>query len=378
MPKKLELTPVHSTSSYKVEIDLDKYTGEGASCTVFLGKRNDLDVIVKKMSSKDLDKIEREQVRYNELTNISRNHTLVAFDIYTDDEGFLYKIQQMNDGKIWDIESFPAKNYTLYDSLLIIKSLLTVVAAYHKNDILLIDISPDNIFIQENEHRVMLFDLDASINMNELRKLKRISSKQFFAPWEVTSFKKNKLGTWSDLYMVANCLYYRLFEQTFDISNHRYLSDINFSQTGKFKDHNQIFGEQKALLIAFFQKALRFEPQDRFQTASQMIEEIDKLIELSKSTYFQVENELPYFKDPYFQGRQAELKFIDDYLENSPIFICGESGAGKTSLAIKYAIEKHEKEESKVIYIPFEDSLFNTICNIDVTNFDYTKKRYEH
>lgn len=374
MPKTLELKPIKSSSSYKVEIYLDKISGTGASCTVFLGKRNSLDVIVKKMASKDLAKIEREQARYNELTNISRNHTLVAFDIYTDDDGFLYKIQQINDGKIWDTEQCPVENYTLYDTLLITKSLLEVVDKFHQNNTLLMDITPDNIFVQENEHRVMLFDLDASVDINGLGKLKRISSKPIFAPWEIASFKKRHIGAWSDLYMVANCLYYRLFEQPFDINNHRYLPDINFSNSGKFKDHNQIFGDQKALLISFFQKALKFEIKDRFQTAGEMLEAVDEIIDTIINPN-RLENNFS-FAPVFTVGRDQNIEDMrKTLLLENVIALNGIGGLGKSHLATYYA-QKYRQDYDAIIKIPYDkESLFSEIIDdsvVEITN--YTKE----
>lgn len=380
MSKTTYLKPLKSETPYEIEVYLDIETGKGGSCTVFLGKRNALDVIIKKMKSKDLLEVEQEQRRYNKLTNIERNHILVSFDIYQDNEGNLYKVQQVNDGKIWLNEHSPMGDSSLCDTLEITKSLLKVVSSYHNNDILLMDISPDNIFVQENENRVMLFDLDASVDINNLKFITFANSKMNFAPYEILDFKRNDIGPWSDLYMVANCLYYRLFSHSFDmtgddgssdtdifLSNYDKLNYINLKNDGKFKDNAEVYSETQNLLIEFFKKAFRLNKRGRFQNAEEMDLAIGNIIYSIKHPH-RIENIFQKTTDKTI-GREKEVEAIRESFSTGyhMTVLTGTGGIGKTSIAHEYA-EKYKSDYDSILQLSYSTSLINTINGVTISN----------
>ena len=63
-----------------------------------------------------------------------------------------------------------------------------------------------------------------------------------------------------------------------------------------------------------------------------------------------------------FKGRQKELEWIGDRFRHrqSPLWITGDGGCGKTSLALQYALE----EDSACLFAPFHEDLFNTIAEV--------------
>ena len=63
-----------------------------------------------------------------------------------------------------------------------------------------------------------------------------------------------------------------------------------------------------------------------------------------------------------FKGRQKELEWIGDRFRHrqSPLWITGDGGCGKTALALQYALE----EESACLFAPFHEDLFNTIAEV--------------
>ena len=64
-----------------------------------------------------------------------------------------------------------------------------------------------------------------------------------------------------------------------------------------------------------------------------------------------------------FKGRQKELEWIDEQFRRrlSPVWITGDGGCGKTSLALQYAAAA---TDSSCIYAPFHEDLFTTIAEI--------------
>ena len=64
-----------------------------------------------------------------------------------------------------------------------------------------------------------------------------------------------------------------------------------------------------------------------------------------------------------FKGRQKELEWIGDRFRHrqSPLWITGDGGCGKTSLALQYA---SLEEERACIFAAFHEDLFNTIAEV--------------
>ena len=64
-----------------------------------------------------------------------------------------------------------------------------------------------------------------------------------------------------------------------------------------------------------------------------------------------------------FKGRRKELAWIGEQFRHrkSPVWITGDGGCGKTSLALQYAAEA---ADGRCIYAPFHEDLLNTIAGI--------------
>ena len=64
-----------------------------------------------------------------------------------------------------------------------------------------------------------------------------------------------------------------------------------------------------------------------------------------------------------FKGRQRELEWIDERFlrRQSPVWITGDGGCGKTSLALRYAALA---ADTCCIYAPFHEDLYNTVAEI--------------
>lgn len=130
----------------------------------------------------------------------------------------------------------------------------------------------------------------------------------------------------------------------------------------------------KKELISIIVKGIQKNPEERYQSALEMQEDILHFQNLCVPKEAQLQCKAP---DPIqnFVGREKELQELKNLLEKGyhTIFITGTAGLGKTELALKLAQEL--KADYGVYQTYFSDSLEQTIINLPVEfkgDFDNT------
>lgn len=148
----------------------------------------------------------------------------------------------------------------------IIVPILRSLVKIHKAGIIHRDISPQNI-IRTKEGKIVLIDFGAARqNSFSMSKSVSIVLKQGYAPIEQYDNKLEQ-NSWTDVYAVAATMYYMLTGVTPDFANTRLLSD-------SLLPISQLREGLPPQLDDILKRALAVRPEDRTQTAQQLLDEL--------------------------------------------------------------------------------------------------------
>lgn len=225
---------------------------------------------------------------------------------------------------------------TLHELLLNIKSLCEIIATYHSNGYLHLDIKAENIFLMsQTNHQLLLLDYDSVLQYPIQNPHCIQCYTKEYAAFEVRSRKYLQIGPWSDIYAIAVLLFYRLFQRfpTYDEHNEYVEYDFTSMQYAS----NIYSAKLYRFLQDFFHRCFTPIIANRYQNMSQLMPHLLQLIEeadLSKSHLLSSF----YAYQPHFVGREQELNRLDHLLhQHKCVFIYGVGGIGKSELMKKYA-----------------------------------------
>lgn len=262
------------------------------------------------------------------------------------------------------LESIIPKHPTVYEICGYIKKLLVAVNFINKQNFLHLDISPDNVFVAADTDSVRVIDYNSGCFKDEESGLyKSISSKPGYSAPEVYEGFSNSICPASDLYSVAACIYILIFGEKYKAisDNPRRQNSIIEHKVAKTLD-NKISKPAQRLLTEILCKGLAYYASNRYQTAEEMLTQIEKLSELTASNVvFPLDFSSDYrSRIPEFcRERSALLAEMHEILENySHLFIDGLDGCGKTTLAQMY-VDKFSQEYDYIQF--FEYSCFADI-----------------
>lgn len=175
---------------------------------------------------------------------------------------------------------------TLTDVILCIKNLLHALQPFHSHNMLHLDISPDNIFLltPDEEDRcpteVLLLDfnsvyVDGSVFASEEQYY--MGKPEYMAP-EVTLHRKEELGPWTDLYSVSAVMYEI-------ITGEKLAEDRELEKEGELvSSYSRLLLHEKEVsaetLNEILRKGLQILPGKRYQSVSEMLEDIQKLLDI--------------------------------------------------------------------------------------------------
>lgn len=279
--------------------------------------------------------------------------------------GTLYSIYSY-DGGI-SLEQYLAKNkvINLEQSCIIIQNLLDVLATFHKNGVLHLDISPDNILLlpllegkKEIQRRVLLIDYNSTWDTKR-KDLKGMHSgtKKGYSPPEVMLKKINFIHPASDLFSVCAVFYHmitgeQLTEEEIQSRKIRRLHIENCSAS------NVWISSVKWKVLEIITKGLWLTPNMRYQTTDELKKEMIDLQDriqgrgVSKSVLWEISKKQQkeyektrkptlYNCKPIIQWNKTELleeeKFWEKVRETeSNVLLTGFGGIGKTTFLYRY------------------------------------------
>lgn len=297
------------------------------------------------------------------------NSTVDASEIYSANNTWYYVMdyeEVRNYGEI--------KEETLQVALKRTIAIAGVVDKYHQAGFLHLDIKPENVLIlPETNELVRLFDFDSVIRKEELPEAGSltISYTEGFAAPELVSGNLGRIGEVTDIYGIGALLFFKLMGRCPQREDRERGAEYDFTELEK----NNPFCRPRFFkeLSEFFKKTLAAVRRFRFQTMSDVITGLNRLISLSD-----VEGVCPVTNFSYnrncFIGRRDELEEIGERLEETHIlFLHGIGGIGKTELAMGYGQENRKKYHT-ILFLRYENSLLDSLCSDDILLHNFSRE----
>ena len=294
-----------------------------------------------------------------------------------------FVLMQATGGFSWD--KVAAEDESVFQICETILSVLRELKLYHNENLLHGDLKPENIYIfRKTRQHVALLDFGSVQNLcgNGLTGEEEISfSKKYAAPEVIKAYDKvgldrvdyfRAIKTKADLFSVGAMMFTKLTGKdvprkgTNDSLQKKRAEILNdFWQHEKNDRVKNINAIVKELLIKFFDGALARNPDSRFD-AEDMKERLIRLVNETAPpmTKLSAECKAPPPSEN-FVGRERELAQLNtllNHVENQLIFINGEGGLGKSSLALKLAWER--RNDFEFFWTTFTDDLEQTIINL--------------
>ena len=270
---------------------------------------------------------------------------------------------------------------SLYDLLRRMKVLSQVIAVYHKQGLLHLDIKPENIYVRpktETVEDVMLFDFDSVIEENRKMEYAALSYTKSWAASEQLLCKRESICKATDLFAIGEIIFFRIFGRHSTSMERRSFAKYEF-------DHNvEIFRNVNPKVFPLLKEILRHTicnvVEKRYQSAEELNSVLDKAIPLANpKEHFLISN-LPTPKS-FFIGRDQEIEDIHQKLqENNILFLHGIGGIGKSELAKQYA-KKYKDEYDTVVFAPYVTDIMSMIADdnsVKIYNFNRNGENLEN
>ncbi len=246
------------------------------------------------------------------------------------------------------------ENETLHNLMLRMRTLAQVIGYYHDEGLLHLDIKPDNILVRpENEtvEDVMLFDFDSVIEKSNKMTAPALSyTKDWAAPEQLLPYRRNSICEATDLFSIGEIIFTKIFGRHSTQTERRSFAEYDIDYNADiFKNVNP---KVVPLIKELFRHTLCAVPSRRYQTAGELIEQLDKIINLANPEVPFLKTSLPSLSG-FFTGRDVEIQAIQEkFKETDTIFLSGIGGIGKSELAKHYA-KTYESEYDAIIFAPF-------------------------
>ncbi len=198
-----------------------------------------------------------------------------VYDVFADN-GTAYIVMEYLSGDTVAQMVEKSKSLGFGKTMNIIVPVLRSLVKIHKAGIIHRDISPQNI-IRTKEGKIVLIDFGAARqNSFSMSKSVSIILKQGYAPIEQYDNKLEQ-NSWTDVYAVAATMYYMLTGVTPDFANSRLLTDT-------LVPISELKEGLPPQLDGFLQKALAVRPEDRTQTAQELLDQLMTLKDFKKDS----------------------------------------------------------------------------------------------
>ena len=277
---------------YEIESEL----GTGGMGSVYKANRHDgqfnQTVAIKFINAKGFSDsvVERFRMEQEILANLNHPNIATLFDGGFTEEGFPYLIMEYVQGL--PIDEYCTKHeLSVSERLTLFKKILTAIQHAHSNLIIHRDLKPSNILIDEDQNlKVLDFGIAKTLSIKEdqdpelTQSGERIWTPSFAAPEQILE-RPSRIQT--DIYGLGALLYCILTNTTpFDFSdkslhevekmileeNPRSLAEGFESENEHQKTRESVRGDLESIV----QKALRKEPEERYDSAGEFLEDIER------------------------------------------------------------------------------------------------------
>lgn len=256
----------------------------------------------------------------------------------------------------------------LSEILQIIVKLLNAAAVFHKNNVLHLDISPDNIILSESngETRVLLIDFNSCMFSDNVQVGLINANPKFSAP-ELKLGRTGDISEATDIFSVCAVFAYLIDGGEF-VYNTARLSNLEKSDILKSVPQSAV-----NCLLNILSKGLRSNPARRFVSASEMLEACRELqnridnIGVTRASIWEA-SRLIYTnaKEEWLENNiSSENKIIParSIFSLGNTILTGEGGIGKTTLYKRLwyeNIRRYKANEPIYFYVPLNQYDYGT------------------
>lgn len=301
---------------------------------------------------------------------------------YVDDLVAIYGIYNFGDSVYAMMSAAGGCTWNIIDSskeslLQILEATLLIVrqlAIYFNNNLLHLDIKPENIYVSNNRRNVKIIDFGSVQKMHKgfLQCTDNIFSYtlQYAAPEFLELADKtgrdfqiySRLVTpKADLFSIAAVLFKKISGECYRLQKEERDKILDKLWTeGRFKHIPKLLCSK---LKSFFDLTLAKKPKDRLNRED-MEDALSLLIRLvPPDISLSAEMKAVHPTENFF-GREKELALLNQLLDTgkSPIYLSGNSGLGKTQLALKLAFDR--RNDYECYYVSFNENLEKTILSL--------------
>lgn len=249
----------------------------------------------------------------------------------------IYTILSLN--SIFNLREKIYEYNTLEKTAIFTIKLLKAVDVFHKNNILHLDISPDNIIISSSngEDRALIIDFNSSYIMGGEYKYLNINS-DFSAP-ELKLKEFDEPTAAADLYSVSAVMLYILTGKTFKNSKANIKALLNIPQL-KYISQPAVY-----YFLHIVTKAMRLNPKLRYRNTDEMLSDLNELINrinnrgITHGSLWEISRNIcDYDSEEILENNIINNDKIFSsnslYLMSNTV-LTGEGGIGKTTLLKK-------------------------------------------
>lgn len=256
----------------------------------------------------------------NELTNVTSN---------------IQTIFRANGTEYIDMTCFNGVTFeqvecsSLFDLLCYIKSVAKVVAEYHRNGFLHLDIKPENIFtIPETPNFVMLFDFDSIVEKDALFTSPVLSyTKSWAAPEQILPNRKNRICEATDIFAIGEILFYKIFDRHSTLEERRASAEYSFD-----REQDLLSGLDDycfELLSEMLKNTICTTAGKRYQTVDELLLKLETLIPLTNTAALRAYGRIHGFKP----ADEKEIISFDEKLIHSAVRYFSDSSVVWTKLS---------------------------------------------
>ena len=323
-------------------------------------------------SEKDRDKFGRGKLEFREGAN--KQKQLRNIIRLRNETPQLHDIDEANNTLYLEVTPYAGRTLDRLDAeplltkVKICCAVAKLIYQYHNNGYLCLDIKPDNIFVLTNSSEEILTELVEYIDFDSFRKKSELSfgrslsfTKLWAAPEQCNPFSYNKICESTDIYAIGELLFWLVFGRHSNYDEHRSYSVYPFDEVSDTSIRQTVSRTAiQNTLSEIFHSTLRASVRNRFQSISELIPLLEKLVSELENKAYIVESAIRP-KD-FFVGRAAELEQINAVLkEHDVVFVSGIAGIGKSELVKQYVCA-HKKEYDNVLYWVYDGSLETAIA----------------
>lgn len=306
-----------------------------------------------------------------------RNSSEVGNSITTaflcEGNGTLYSVMEVNHAQTFDRE----ESTDLYALLETMRVLTQIVGNLHKKGYLHLDIKPENFLVRHDPTtNIWLFDVDSLTELSVLKEgiVRSISySPEWAAPEQLRGLT-GKLCPATDLYAIGAILFQRVMGHCPTNEDMGLFSDWSFDIPFLEKQNPKLH----RYLREIFRRTLAASIKRRYQDASELQKVLEKACLIVRAQTPFIFSNLPT-NATAFVGRQDDLLAIQQAFRTGHrfVFLHGEGGIGKSTLAIYYG-NYHKAEYDAVVFLRYRNSFRETLSELQLCNSENESRDREN